>query len=266
MKCGIVGLPNVGKSTLFNALTKAGIAAENYPFCTIEPNVGIVEVPDPRLDAHRRHRAAAESGAGDRRVRRHRRPGGRRVEGRGPGQQVPRQHPRDRRHRARRALLRGPERGARRRQGRPGVGHRDHQYRARARRPRRGREADRQVRQGGADHRRKGRRAAGRGAGEGAQGARCRAPCAQRRSVEGRACGPAAAFPADDEADDVRRQRGGEGLQGPARQGEGLRRQGAGAGGRRSARRSSRRSPTCPTRTRRCSSRTSAWRSPASTA
>jgi hypothetical protein len=50
MKCGIVGLPNVGKSTLFNALTKAGIAAENYPFCTIEPNVGIVQVPDPRLD------------------------------------------------------------------------------------------------------------------------------------------------------------------------------------------------------------------------
>src|SRR5256714_14488745 len=51
LKCGIVGLPNVGKSTLFNALTKAGIAAENYPFCTIEPNVGIVEVPDQRLDA-----------------------------------------------------------------------------------------------------------------------------------------------------------------------------------------------------------------------
>ncbi|MEQ1534688.1 MAG: redox-regulated ATPase YchF [Burkholderiaceae bacterium] len=49
MKCGIVGLPNVGKSTLFNALTKASIAAENYPFCTIEPNVGVVEVPDPRL-------------------------------------------------------------------------------------------------------------------------------------------------------------------------------------------------------------------------
>ena len=49
LKCGIVGLPNVGKSTLFNALTKAGIAAENYPFCTIEPNTGVVEVPDPRL-------------------------------------------------------------------------------------------------------------------------------------------------------------------------------------------------------------------------
>ncbi len=48
-KCGIVGLPNVGKSTLFNALTKAGIDAENYPFCTIEPNVGVVAVPDPRL-------------------------------------------------------------------------------------------------------------------------------------------------------------------------------------------------------------------------
>ena len=51
IKCGIVGLPNVGKSTLFNALTRAQIAAENYPFCTIEPNVGVVAVPDPRLEA-----------------------------------------------------------------------------------------------------------------------------------------------------------------------------------------------------------------------
>jgi GTP-binding protein YchF len=50
-KCGIVGLPNVGKSTLFNALTKSGIGAENFPFCTIEPNSGIVPMPDPRLDA-----------------------------------------------------------------------------------------------------------------------------------------------------------------------------------------------------------------------
>src|SRR3546814_16185295 len=51
IKCGIVGLPNVGKSTLFNALTKAGIAAANFPFCTLEPNVGVVPVPDPRLHA-----------------------------------------------------------------------------------------------------------------------------------------------------------------------------------------------------------------------
>jgi len=50
IKCGIVGLPNVGKSTLFNALTKAGIEAQNFPFCTIEPNTGVVPVPDPRQD------------------------------------------------------------------------------------------------------------------------------------------------------------------------------------------------------------------------
>ncbi|MBI2981835.1 MAG: 50S ribosome-binding GTPase, partial [Deltaproteobacteria bacterium] len=49
-RCGIVGLPNVGKSTIFNALTAAGVAAENFPFCTIEPNVGVVPLPDERLD------------------------------------------------------------------------------------------------------------------------------------------------------------------------------------------------------------------------
>lgn len=104
LKCGIVGLPNVGKSTLFNALTKAGIAAENYPFCTIDPNVGIVEVPDPRLQAlaeidHPKKivPAAVEfvdiaglvAGASRRR----------------PWQSVPRQHPRVRCHCPYRPLL-----------------------------------------------------------------------------------------------------------------------------------------------------------------
>ena len=93
LKCGIVGLPNVGKSTLFNALTKAGIEAANYPFCTIEPNVGIVEVPDPRMaklaeivKPQRMQPAIVEfvdiAGlvAGG-------------LQGRRPGQPVPRQHP-----------------------------------------------------------------------------------------------------------------------------------------------------------------------------
>ena len=85
LQCGIVGLPNVGKSTLFNALTKAGIAAENYPFCTIEPNVGVVEVPDPRLAAAGQIIHARAHRAGHRRVRGHRRPGGGCQPGRRPG-------------------------------------------------------------------------------------------------------------------------------------------------------------------------------------
>ena len=106
-KCGIVGLPNVGKSTLFNALTQTAAAqAANYPFCTIEPNVGDVAVPDPRLDDLAKiaslegdHPDAAD-------LRRHRRAGARRLEGRGARQPVPGQHPRGRRHRPRGALLR----------------------------------------------------------------------------------------------------------------------------------------------------------------
>jgi len=74
IKCGIVGLPNVGKSTLFNALTKAGIAAANFPFCTIEPNVGIVPVPPERAGCdHQPAEGHSDRGG----VRRHRRPGGR---------------------------------------------------------------------------------------------------------------------------------------------------------------------------------------------
>lgn len=78
--CGIVGLPNVGKSTLFNALTKSGIAAENFPFCTIEPNTGIVPMPDPRLEGPGGHRQSQAHPADHHGVRRHRRPGGWRVE------------------------------------------------------------------------------------------------------------------------------------------------------------------------------------------
>jgi ribosome-binding ATPase YchF (GTP1/OBG family) len=105
IKCGIVGLPNVGKSTLFNALTKAGIAAANFPFCTIEPNVGVVPVPDPRLErwpksSSRRRSSRPRWSSSTSPAWSPARPG------RGPGQQVPRPHPRGRRHRPRGALLR----------------------------------------------------------------------------------------------------------------------------------------------------------------
>ena len=106
IKCGIVGLPNVGKSTLFNALTAAEIPAENYPFCTIEPNVGIVPVPDPRLGVISGYCQSAEDHSDDDGVRRHCRPGGRCVQRRGPGQPVSCQYPRDTCNRACRALFR----------------------------------------------------------------------------------------------------------------------------------------------------------------
>ena len=92
MECGIVGLPNVGKSTLFNALTAAGIEAQNYPFCTIEPNVGVVSVPDPRLKVINEHIQTQKIIPAALRLVDI--AGGRGSEqGRGPGQQVPRQHP-----------------------------------------------------------------------------------------------------------------------------------------------------------------------------
>ena len=174
LKCGIVGLPNVGKSTLFNALTKAGIAAENYPFCTIEPNVGIVEVPDPRLaqlvgiaKPQKSIPAVVEfvDIAG---------PGRRRVQGRGPGQQVPRQHPRNRRHRPRGALLRRRQRRPRRRQDRSAGRHRDHQHRTRAGRPRDGGKDHAALRQGRRGRATRRRSASWRGAGKSAAGARTR--------------------------------------------------------------------------------------------
>ena len=163
LQCGIVGLPNVGKSTLFNALTKAGIAAENYPFCTIEPNVGVVEVPDPRLaraGGDRQARAASCRQSSSSSTS----PGlvAGASQGRRARQPVPRAHPRDRRDRQRRALLRRRERRPRRRQGRSGRRHRGHPDRAVPGRPRdRGQEPARYdaSRQG---RRRQGGAAAGR--------------------------------------------------------------------------------------------------------
>ncbi len=106
-KCGIVGLPNVGKSTLFNALTETQAAqAANYPFCTIEPNVGQVAVPDPRLDKLAAIASSAKIIPTQLGVRRHRRAGEGREQGRRARQPVPRQYPRGRRHRPRAALLR----------------------------------------------------------------------------------------------------------------------------------------------------------------
>ena len=132
LRLGIVGLPNVGKSTLFNALTAAKALVANYPFATIEPNTGIVQVPDPRLDALARIVQPGAHRARGGRVRGHRRAGQGRERGRRAGQPVPGEHPRGRRHRPRRPLLRGRRHPARDGRGRSGARPRDHQHRARA--------------------------------------------------------------------------------------------------------------------------------------
>ena len=126
MKLGIVGLPNVGKSTLFNAITRAGAQAANYPFCTIEPNTGVVPVPDKRLDvlAEMYHPkkvtpatiefvdiAGLVKGAS---------------KGEGLGNKFLSHIREVRRHRACGALLRGRKHHSRGRHGRPGTGHRGH--------------------------------------------------------------------------------------------------------------------------------------------
>ena len=110
---GFVGLPNAGKSSLYNALAGGGALAAPYAFATTDPNVGVAKVPDHRLDAAGRDVQVQERRARHRAVRRHRRPGRGGQQGRGPGQQVPRPHPRGRRHRLRAAGLR------RRRRARP---------------------------------------------------------------------------------------------------------------------------------------------------
>ena len=207
MKAGIVGLPNVGKSTLFNALTSSKAAqSANYPFCTIEPNEGIVSVPDDRLGRISKYivpkklvPAGPEAG-GHRRDRQ----GGQR--GPGAGQQVPQPHPRGRRDPPGRPLLRGPRRRPRRRRGRPGLRHRDDRDRADAgrhpdprQRPAQGR-ADRQGRRQGGQAPRRGDPEVPRPPGH-----RPAAPQARARRVRGQ--GDRQLRPDDRQAGPLRRQR-----------------------------------------------------------
>ena len=199
---GIVGLPNVGKSTMFNALTRNDVLAANYPFATIEPNVGVVPLRDPRLDRLAEMFSLGEGGPGDGVVRRHRRHRRGRQRGRRAGQQVPRQHPRGRRDLPGRARLRRRRRRARRRPRRPGRGHRDDRDRARPRRPPDARQGPAAPREGGAGQ-------------EGDQGRRRRGPARAERAERGphpllrrpRLAAAARAEPHDGQAVPLRLQR-----------------------------------------------------------
>ncbi len=234
LKCGIVGLPNVGKSTLFNALTKAGIAAENYPFCTIEPNVGIVEVPDPRLAAageiakpQQVHAAIVEfvdiaglvAGAS---------------KGEGLGNQFLANIRETDAHRQCGALLRRRQRDPRRRQDRSDLRHRNHPHRTGAGRSRdRGKSASNAT----ASWRKSGDKeaqAAGAVAGEGAGASEPGQTGAHADADRRTSCAAQAAVPAHRQAGDVRRQRRGRRVRrdNPLLEvGEAARREGRRAGG-----------------------------------
>ncbi len=214
-----------------------------------------------------RYRQAAKNHSCGGRVRRHRRAGCRRIQGRGPGKQVPRQHPRNRRHRACGALFRRRQRGARRRQDRSAERYRDHQHRTRA-----GRSGD-----GGKDHGalrqgrevgRQGSAAHHRGAGKGAAGAESSQACAQPGAFARGAAGAAAAVPDDGQAGNVCRQRRRKRLQRQpaARARAGIRQGGGCAGGRDLRRHRGANGGPRATRKRRSFSPTWAWTSRAWTA
>ena len=136
LQCGIVGLPNVGKSTLFNCLSNAKAQAANFPFCTIEPNVGVITVPDERLVRLAEIDNPKRVDPDHDRDRGHRRAGERGVEGRRAGQQVPGQHPQHARHHPRTALLRQRQHHPCGRVDRPRARQGHHRHGVAAQRPR----------------------------------------------------------------------------------------------------------------------------------